>query len=184
MKRPFRTLLLSAALAVAVIAAGGGCASAPERVIGVIETTERLWKMQTCQFETEDALRIQRAALATLQLYGYIFEQAEPRLGLLSGTAYPSAARISVIVLPVGSRMQVRTTIQFKNRVVSNPNVYRRCFELLSRELELSAIYPNDPASGVFIDRHGNPRLPKHTQPVKMAHPGEDGSPVRTGPRP
>lgn len=124
-----------------------GCTTPTHKsVFGDAQSAIQLRSIQGRVFATEDLNRVLRAAVATLQDFGFIVEQANEYVGVISGTAFPSGARINVYAFQKDKNTVVRVNVQHELQAVKDPIVYQRFFNALSQSLFLAANleYPDE----------------------------------------
>lgn len=180
---------INCSLFCAVLCLCAGCVSTRENVLGREQSAVRLRSMQGMTLETQDLNLVLRSTISTLQDFGFILEQADEVLGMVSGTAFPSGAKISVIARLRGERVYVRANIQHNMHPVEDPAVYQRFYNALAQSMFLTAnleeVQPPDAAQNVGELFGGTPTAAAPTvhasaqptqtaapnQPAKTAHP-------------
>ncbi|MGN0844030.1 MAG: hypothetical protein ACI4QT_02265 [Kiritimatiellia bacterium] len=135
MKDPFRFFFVS----VFCLALCSGCVSTKQNVLGKDVSSVNIRSMQGMYLDTTDTDLVLRSTVSTLQDFGFILTQADRFFGMISGTAFPSGASISVIVRPRNKRTYVRANIQHNLRQVQDPEVYRRFYRALAQSMFLTA---------------------------------------------
>ena len=119
------------------------------------ETQLQIRSYQSRIFDTHDKVIVMRAAIATLQDYGFIISKTDYELGTISAIRdiggshlYDEAAldptrkttQVTVTVTAKGKdRMVVRMNAEFRQKPIKEPKIYQDFFASLAKSLFLSA---------------------------------------------
>ncbi|WP_308498265.1 hypothetical protein [uncultured Anaerobiospirillum sp.] len=130
---------LAVALALAFCASVTGCNSLSEAVIGDgSETQVQIRSYQTKIFESPDVETAIKAVIATMQDIGFVIDNADLRVGTVTGTSFHNASRLSVTVRKFGdNQVQVRANAQSGLETIKDPIAYQNFFNSLSKSLFL-----------------------------------------------
>ncbi len=128
-----RCLLLLALLA--------ACGGSRKELLETPAEQAKLRAMQTRAFDTTDREMVMRSVIATLQDLGFVIDDANSVLGLVSATKLEgSVLRIMVTVKERGAtQTSVRASAQQGYRAVVDPEAYQRFFVALSKGMFLTA---------------------------------------------
>ena len=120
-----------------------GCQTTSETVLETNgETQLQVRNYQTRSFDTNDKERVLRAAISTLQDFGFIIDRADYLLGSVTATKVDGNKKVKITVV---SRQKgkdktiVRANAQFNLAPVKNPKIYQDFFSALEKSLFLSA---------------------------------------------
>lgn len=132
-------LLLS--LPVLVLVLGLGCSNQPNEEIMEGASAVQLRSYQSRVFDTTDKLMMLRSVVATLQDLGFIIDEANASLGMVSATrASGSQVRITVVVRPRGeSQLLVRASAHMDLKPIEAPEPYQDFFTALEKSVFLTA---------------------------------------------
>ena len=130
--RPF------AALALALLVA---CEATEKELLKPPEEQAALRAMQSRVFDTGDEQAMLRAALATMQDLGFVVDDANSSMGIVSATRLEGQqARLMVTVRKQSdARLVVRASIQVGIRTITDPEAYQQFFAALSKGIFLTA---------------------------------------------
>lgn len=130
---------LAVALALAFCASVTGCNSLSEAVIGDgSETQVQIRSYQTKIFESPDVETAIKAVIATMQDIGFVIDNADLRVGTVTGTSFHNASRLSVTIRKFGdNQVQVRANAQSGLETIKDPIAYQNFFNSLSKSLFL-----------------------------------------------
>lgn len=133
MTRPGTPLVLLLLLA--------GCNYSHKELLKPPEEQAALRTMQTRAYDTTDEIATMRAVIATLQDLGFVFDDANAQLGIVTGTKFQGGTvRITVTVKRHGTKQTaVRASAQAGNDTITDPGVYQQFFASLSKGMFLSA---------------------------------------------
>ncbi|MGN0845732.1 MAG: hypothetical protein ACI4QT_11020 [Kiritimatiellia bacterium] len=134
--KTFLRILFSATLCLALCS---GCSSTKQNVLGSDADSFTSHKMQGMYLDTDDTDLVLRAAISTLQDFGFILTQSDRSFGIISGIAFPSDAAITLIVRPHGNQTYVRANIRHDYRQIQDKEVYKRFFTELAQSMSLTA---------------------------------------------
>jgi len=128
----------SAFLAVLLLAA---CGTSRKELLATPAEQAELRVMQSRAYDTTDREMVMRSVIATLQDLGFVIDDANSVLGLVSATKLEgSVLRIMVTVKSRGTNQTaVRASAQQGYRAVVDPDAYQRFFVALSKGMFLSA---------------------------------------------
>ncbi len=105
------------------------------------EEQAALRTMQTRAYDTTDEQKTMRAVIATLQDLGFVIDDANAMLGIVSATRLEGGfVRIMVTVKRRGEKQtSVRASAQANTKTITDPAVYQQFFASLSKGMFLSA---------------------------------------------
>jgi hypothetical protein len=105
------------------------------------EEQAALRTMQTRAYDTTDEQATMRAVIATLQDLGFVIDDANAMLGIVSATKLEGGyVRIMVTVKRHGQKQTaVRASAQAGKMTIIDPGVYQQFFAALSKGMFLSA---------------------------------------------
>lgn len=134
MRLPILALVMATALV-------GGCANQPNDEIMAGANQAQLRSYQTRVFDTNDELMMLRAIIATLQDLGFIIDQADDELGVVTGTKVDGyELRMTVVTRHRGdSQLTVRANAYYDVHPIEKPEPYQDFFYSLERSLYLTA---------------------------------------------
>ena len=104
------------------------------------ENARALREAQTRRFEASDPVLLLKTTMAAMQDLQFVIDDAEPALGLATGTALMDGARIRlcVFVRPVGEdEYSVRAVVHRGPILAEEPRVYRDFFDALGVAMAL-----------------------------------------------
>jgi hypothetical protein len=131
-KRVGRYILLGLILGALV-----GCNTSKNQVLASGSQVE-VRSYQTRTYDTDDKIRVLRAAMSTLQDLGFVIDKADDVIGIISATKLQGyALSMSVSVRPNGQQMVVRANAQFNLKAVEEPGPYQDFFSSLDKGLFL-----------------------------------------------
>ena len=130
---------LALVLAVTLCASFTGCTSLNEAVLGDgSETQVQTRSYQTKIFEAPDVETAIKAVIATMQDVGFVIDNADARVGTVTGTSFHNASRLSVTVRKYGdNQVQVRANAQSGLEIIRDPIAYQNFFNSLAKSLFL-----------------------------------------------
>lgn len=119
----------------------GGCASSRDHLLASDESQVKLRSIQTRAFDTTDRERLLRSVMATLQDLGFVLDNADDVLGIVSATKLDRyQLRMTVSIRPRGTTQTlVRASAQYNNKPVEDPEPYQQFFASLSKGMFLDA---------------------------------------------
>lgn len=117
------------------------CESSKEELLKAPEEQAALRGMQTRIYDSTDEKMILRSVIATLQDLGFVIDDANSTLGIVTGTKLEGeAVRLTVTVRSHGeTQTAVRASAQLAESTVTDPAVYRQFFVALSKGMFLTA---------------------------------------------
>ncbi len=126
------------ALAVLSIA---GCMTPPTNKIMAGSEQVALRSYQTRSFDTTDKTMMLRTVIATLQDLGFIVDQADEEIGVVTGTKLAGyQVRMTVVVRASGvSQLLVRSNAYHDTTPIEEPLPYQNFFTSLEKALFLTA---------------------------------------------
>lgn len=132
-----RRITLVAAFALALPA----CESSRKQLLKAPEEQAALRAMQTRAYDTTDEQKTLRAVIATLQDLGFVLDDANSAMGIVSATKLEGGTvRIMVTVRSHGDKQTaVRASVQDGYRTVTDPATYQEFFVALSKGMFLTA---------------------------------------------
>lgn len=118
-----------------------GCASNnASYVVGTNESQLQMRNYQSRAFETNDKSLIMRAIISTMQDLGFIINQADDKIGTISGTSFSNLSVLTITVRQINQdKIIVRAIAQHNRRLIEDPTVYNNFFISLSQSLFLEA---------------------------------------------
>lgn len=127
------------ALALAGTTLFTGCTTLNQAVIGDgSETQVQTRAYQTKTFEAPDVETALKAIIATMQDIGFVIDNADMRIGTVTGTSFHNASRMSVTVRKAGeNQVQVRANAQSGLETIEDPIAYQNFFNSLAKSLFL-----------------------------------------------
>ena len=95
---------------------------------------------QSRSFDTNDKAMVMRAVISTMQDLGFIIDRADEKLGIVSGTSFSHASKLTVSVRVVNSKqIIVRANVQVGLKALEEPIAYQNFFNALAQSLFLEA---------------------------------------------
>ncbi len=134
-----KTFLRTLFAATLCLAFCSGCSSTKQNVLGGDAGAFTIHKMHGMYLDTDDTDLVLRAAISTLQDFGFILTQSDRSFGIISGIAFPSDAAITLIVRPQGNQTYVRANIRHDYKQIQDKEVYKRFFTELAQSMSLPA---------------------------------------------
>ena len=127
-------VMLSAALLL-------GCVSSIDQVTKTDQSAVQMRSYQQRAFDTVDKAQTLRSVIATLQDLGFVLDEADLDLGMVTATKLAGyQLRTSVAVRPRGeSQMLVRINAGYEEKAVKDPKFYRDFFTALEKAMFLTA---------------------------------------------
>lgn len=135
------------------VALFGGCRDLHKDVMGEsLSSQVKIRNIQSREYETTDKRVVMHAVLATMQDLGFVIEQADDRLGTVTGTSYLNGVvKLSVSVRQkqdfsakggqgkAPARVIVRANARDQGRMLTilEPRAYQNFFNALSQALFL-----------------------------------------------
>jgi len=118
-----------------------GCGTSKKQLLATNKSQLQLRSIQTRAFDTTDREKTLRTVIATMQDLGFVIDDANYILGLVSGTKLDNfQLRMSVTVRPRGeTQLLVRAGMQFNVTQVEDPEPYQQFFTALGRAMFLEA---------------------------------------------
>jgi hypothetical protein len=132
MRLPFALVLM---LAVAA------CQASEKKLLETPAEQAELRAMQSRAFDTTDVEKVMRSVIGTLQDLGFVIDDANTTLGLISATKLEGGVvRMMVTVKRRGkTQTAVRASAQQGYRTVVDPETYQRFFAALAKGMFLTA---------------------------------------------
>ena len=130
-----------AAVAVLVLLLAGCQTDSRKQILATTESQLALRQMQSRAFDTTDRNLMLRTVIATLQDLSFVIDEANERLGSVSGTKLDGyRLRMTVSIRPRGeTRLLVRANAQYNVKAVDDPEPYQQFFFALEKSLFLTA---------------------------------------------
>ena len=118
-----------------------GCALSTDQVMQADQSAVQLRSYQERAFDTADKEQTLRSVIATLQDLGFVLDEADLDLGIVSATKLSGyRLRVTVTVRPHGStQMLVRASAQRGETAVEDPKPYQDFFIALEKSMFLTA---------------------------------------------
>jgi hypothetical protein len=125
----------------AILVALAACESSREKLLETPAEQAELRAMQSRAFDTTDNEQVMRSVIGTLQDLGFVIDDANTTLGLISATKLEgSVIRMMVTVKPRGKKQTaVRASAQQGYKTVIDPETYQRFFAALAKGMFLTA---------------------------------------------
>jgi hypothetical protein len=117
------------------------CNTSKKELLKPPEEQAALRSMQSRAFDTVDEQKTMRAVIATLQDLGFVIDDANAMLGIVSATKLDGGVvRVMVTVKRHGQKQtSVRASVQSGTRTVTDPATYQEFFVALSKGMFLTA---------------------------------------------
>lgn len=117
------------------------CQSSRKHLLAAEQSQVKLRAIQTRAFDTTDREATLRTIMATLQDLGFVIDDADETLGIVSATKLDKyALRMTVTVRPRGAtQLLVRANAQYNLRAVEDPEPYQQFFASLGKAMFLAA---------------------------------------------
>ena len=130
-----------AAVAVSVLLLAGCQTDSRKQILATTESQLALRQMQSRAFDSTDRNLMLRTIVATLQDLSFVIDEANERLGSVSGTKLDGyRLRMTVSIRPRGkTQLLVRANAQFNVKAVDDPEPYQQFFAALGKSLFLTA---------------------------------------------
>ena len=131
----------NACLPAAVLGLLLACEATEKELLKPPEEQAALRAMQSRVFDTGDEQGMLRSAIATMQDLGFVIDDANSMMGIVSATRLEGQqARLMVTIRKRSeNRLVVRASIQVGTRTVTDPEVYQQFFASLSKGIFLTA---------------------------------------------
>lgn len=120
---------------------GGGCETDQSVLFQPGEDQARLRAMQSRRFDTTDEQMVLRAIIGTMMDLGFVLDDANAPLGIISATKLQnySSIRLTSTVQGRPGSIIVRVSAQRGLTPVDDPEAYREFFRALSKSMFLEA---------------------------------------------
>lgn len=117
------------------------CQATEKELLKPPEEQAALRAMQSRVYDTPDEQEMLRAAIATMQDLGFVIDDANSSMGIVSATRLQGRqARLMVTIRKQSeNRLVVRASIQVGITTVTDPEVYQQFFASLSKGIFLTA---------------------------------------------
>jgi hypothetical protein len=117
------------------------CESTRKELLKPPEEQAALRSMQSRAYDTVDEQKTMRAVIATLQDLGFVIDDANAVLGIVSATKLEGGVvRVMVTVKRHGeTQTSVRASVQSGTKTVTDPGTYQEFFTALSKGMFLTA---------------------------------------------
>ena len=129
-----------ALLSVTILCLLPACRSSRNQLLETEESQVMLRSIQSRVFDTTDRTATLRTIMATLQDLGFVIDDADEMLGLVSATKLDRyAVRMTVTVRPRGkTQLLVRANAQYNLQAVEDPEPYQQFYQSLSKSMFLA----------------------------------------------
>jgi hypothetical protein len=136
-----RTHAIWAAASLSVLLLAGCQTDSRDQVLAISESQLALRQIQSRAFDTTDRNVMLRTVIATLQDLSFVIDEADERLGSVSGTKLDGYhLRMTVSIRPKGeTQLLVRANAQYNQKAVDDPEPYQRFFVALEKSTFLTA---------------------------------------------
>lgn len=117
------------------------CQTSQKKLLETPAEQAELRAMQSRAFDTADVEKVMRSVIGTLQDLGFVIDDANTTLGLISATKLEgSVVRMMVTVKRRGkTQTAVRASAQQGYKTVVDPETYQRFFAALAKGMFLTA---------------------------------------------
>jgi hypothetical protein len=138
--RTFTSTIVVAVLA-AALPCLAGCVSATDRIMGVEQSAVQKRSYQQRAFDTTDLTQTMRSVMDTLQDLGFVLDNADHDLGLVTATRLDRYNyRVTVTVRPRGTtQMLVRVSMESGTQANEELKDYQDFFSALEKSMFLTA---------------------------------------------
>jgi hypothetical protein len=136
-----KTHAIWAAASLSVLLLAGCQTNSRDQVLAISESQLALRQIQSRAFDTTDRNVMLRTVIATLQDLSFVIDEADERLGSVSGTKLDGYhLRMTVSIRPKGeTQLLVRANAQYNQKAVDDPEPYQRFFVALEKSTFLTA---------------------------------------------
>lgn len=109
-------------------------------VLGTNQSQVEMRNYQSRAFDTNDKAIVMRAIVSTMQDLGFIINQADDKIGTISGSSFANMSVLTVTIRQINqNRLIVRVIAQHNRRLIEDPIAYKNFFTSLSQSLFLEA---------------------------------------------
>lgn len=117
------------------------CQASEKKLLETPAEQAKLRAMQSRAFDTTDVEKVMRSVIGTLQDLGFVIDDANTTLGLISATKLEGGVvRMMVTVKRRGkTQVAVRASAQQGYKTVVDPETYQRFFAALAKGMFLTA---------------------------------------------
>lgn len=117
-----------------------GCATTNQHILDSEHSQVQLRNIQTRTFDTTDKSKAMRAVMSTLQDLGFVLDDANETLGVVSGTKLSGyTIKMTVSVRPTDNKIQIRASGQYNLEPITDPEMYRSFFSALEKSMFLQS---------------------------------------------
>lgn len=118
-----------------------GCfANNASYVLGTNQSQVHTRNYQSRAFDTNDKALVLRAVVSTMQDLGFIINQADDKIGTISGSSFSNMSVLTVTIRQINqNRLIVRVIAQHNRKLIEDPTAYQNFFTSLSQSLFLEA---------------------------------------------